>query len=91
MAAQSATTISSKTAITSTRPTSPADAEDGLYTKRRTFQLKDEATYQDTDGTPIGPSGGAGWNKVPSKPYVANLSAKVSGTSLGVTYEAGVK
>lgn len=68
-----------------------ADAEDGLYTESRTFQLKDEATYQGTDGTPIGPSGGAGWNKVPSKPYVANLSATVSGTSLGVTYEAGVK
>lgn len=68
-----------------------ADAEDVNYTEARTFKLKDETTYKGTDGTPIGPSGGAGWNKVPSTPYVKNLNATVNGINLGVAYEAGVK
>lgn len=67
------------------------DAADGVYTESRTFKLKDETTYKGTDGTPIGPSGGDGWNKVPSTPYVKNLNATVNGTKLGVAYEAGVR
>ena len=68
-----------------------ADAEDGNYSEARTFKLQDEETYKGNDGTPIGPSGGAGWNKVPSRPYVSNLSATPSGTNLNVTYETNVK
>lgn len=68
-----------------------ADAEDVVYTETRTFELKDPETYKGTDGTPIGPSGGAGWNKVPSHPYIKNLSATTSGTNLNVSYESGVK
>lgn len=67
-----------------------ADGENAAYSETRTFQLQDAATYVGTDGTPIGPSGGAGWNKVPSKPYVSNLNATVNGTNLNVTYESGV-
>ena len=68
-----------------------ADAENANYTETRTFELKDPETYKGTDGTPIGPSGGAGWNKVPSKPSVANLKTSVSGTNLNVTYTPQVK
>lgn len=68
-----------------------ADAENADYTETRTFELKDPETYKGTDGTPIGPSGGAGWNKVPSKPSVANLKTSVSGTNLNVTYTPQVK
>lgn len=68
-----------------------ADAENVEYTETRTFELKDPETYKGTDGTPIGPSGGAGWNKVPSHPYIKNLSATTSGTNLNVSYESGVK
>ena len=68
-----------------------ADAENANYTETRTFELKDPETYKGTDGTPIGPSGGAGWNKVPTKPSVANLKTSVSGTNLNVTYTPQVK
>lgn len=67
-----------------------ADSENGDYTPTRTFELKDPETYVGTDGTPIGLSGGAGWNKVPSNPYVSKVNATLSGTQLNVTYEAGV-
>ena len=67
-----------------------ADSENGDYTPTRTFELKDPTTYVGTDGTPIGLSGGAGWNKVPSNPYVSKVNATLSGTQLNVTYEAGV-
>lgn len=67
------------------------DAPDGVYTESRTFKLKDETTYKGTDGTPIGPSGSDGWNKVPSTPYVKNLNATVVETNLNVSYEAGVR
>ncbi|MCI6201883.1 MAG: hypothetical protein MR645_07100 [Paraprevotella sp.] len=68
-----------------------ADANNTSYSEARTFKLQDEETYKGNDGTPIGPSGGAGWNKVPSRPYVSNLSATPSGTNLNVTYETNVK
>lgn len=68
-----------------------ADAENGDYSETRTFVLQDPATYVGTDGTPIGPSGGAGWNKVPSRPSISNLTATPSGTTLNVTYDVNVK
>ena len=67
-----------------------ADSENGDYTPTRTFELKDPTTYVGTDGTPIGLSGGAGWNKVPSNPYVSKVNTTLSGTQLNVTYEVGV-
>ena len=67
-----------------------ADSENIDYNESRTFVLKEPTTYVGTDNTPIGLSGGAGWNKIPSKPYVSKLSATPSGTNLNVTYEAGV-
>ena len=67
-----------------------ADSENADYSPTRTFELKDPTTYVGTDGTPIGLSGGAGWNKVPSNPYVSKVNATLSGTQLNVTYEAGV-
>ena len=67
-----------------------ADSENGDYSPTRTFELKAPDTYVGTDGTPIGLSGGAGWNKVPSNPYVSKVNATISGTQLNVTYEAGV-
>ena len=67
-----------------------ADGENADYSPTRTFELKDPTTYVGTDGTPIGLSGGAGWNKVPSNPYVSKVNATISGTQLNVTYEAGV-
>ena len=67
-----------------------ADGENGDYSPTRTFELKAPDTYVGTDGTPIGLSGGAGWNKVPSNPYVSKVNATISGTQLNVTYEAGV-
>ncbi|MGM9634189.1 MAG: hypothetical protein ACI3YA_07170 [Alloprevotella sp.] len=68
-----------------------ADAETTDYSETRTFELKDPETYKGTDGTPIGPSGGEGWNKVPSKPSIANMSTSVSGANLQVTYTPLVK
>ena len=67
-----------------------ADGENADYSPTRTFELKDPETYVGTDGTPIGLSGGAGWNKVPSNPYVSKVNTTLSGTQLNVTYEAGV-
>ena len=68
-----------------------ADADNANYSETRTFELKDPNTYQGTDGTPIGPAGGEGWNKVPAKPSIANFNTSVSGTYLNVTYDADVK
>ena len=68
-----------------------ADAENGNYSETRTFVLQAPATYVGTDGTPIGPSGGAGWNKVPSRPSISNLTATPSGTTLNVTYDVNMK
>lgn len=68
-----------------------ADGEDYTYSPSRTYELKDPDTYKGTDGTPIGPSGGDGWNKVPFKPVVANLNTTVTDTNLIVTYDAVVK
>lgn len=68
-----------------------ADGEDSTYSPSRTYELKDPDTYKGTDGTPIGPSGGDGWNKVPFKPVVANLNTTVTDTNLNVTYDAVVK
>ena len=68
-----------------------ADGTDAAYAEDRTWKLQDETTYKGTDGTPIGPSGGFGWYKVPSTPYVKDLNATVNGTNLGVAYEAGVR
>ena len=67
-----------------------ADGENADYSPTRTFELKDPAKYVGTDGTPIGLSGGAGWNKVPSNPYVSKVNTTLSGTQLNVTYEVGV-
>ena len=67
-----------------------ADGENADYSPTRTFELKEPAKYVGTDGTPIGLSGGAGWNKVPSNPYVSKVNTTLSGTQLNVTYEAGV-
>ena len=67
-----------------------ADSENGDYSPTRTFELKAPDTYVGTDGTPIGLSGGAGWNKVPSNPYVSKVNTTLSGTQLNVTYEVGV-
>ena len=67
-----------------------ADGENAEYSPTRTFELKDPTKYVGTDGTPIGLSGGAGWNKVPSNPYVSKVNTTLSGTQLNVTYEAGV-
>ena len=67
-----------------------ADGENADYSPTRTFELKDPETYVGTDGTPIGLSGGAGWNKVPSNPYVSKVNTTLSGTQLNVTYEVGV-
>jgi hypothetical protein len=68
-----------------------ADGTDAAYAEDRTWKLQDETTYKGTDGTPIGPSGGFGWYKEPSTPYVKDLNATVNGTNLGVAYEAGVR
>jgi hypothetical protein len=64
------------------------DGTDLNYSEDRTWKLKDENTYVGTDGTPIGPYGGDGWNKVPATPVVKNLNATVNGANLGVSYEA---
>lgn len=68
-----------------------ADAENGNYTVTRTFELKDPNTYIGGDGTSIGPAGGEGWNKVPAKPSIANLTTTLSGTNINITYDAAVK
>ena len=69
--------------------------EDGSncnYTSSRTFILKDPDTYKGSDGTQVGVYGGDfPWNKIPSTPVVKNLNATVSGTNLGVTYQAEVR
>ena len=68
-----------------------ADASNGNYTEGRTFELTDPETYVGTDGTPVGPSGGLGWNKVPATPVVKSLDLEVNGNTLNVTYEAEVR
>ena len=69
------------------------DATNFDYSSSRTFTLKDpENKYIGSDGTQVGVHGGAfPWNKVPSTPVVKNLNATVSGTNLGVTYQAEVR
>ena len=69
------------------------DAENTDYTAARTFILKDpENKYIGSDGTQVGVHGGDfPWNKIPSTPVVKNLKATVSGTNLGVTYQAEVR
>ena len=68
-----------------------ADGENAAYSETRTFELKDPDTYIGGDGTSIGPAGGEGWNKVPAKPSIANLTTSLSGTSINITYDAAVK
>ena len=68
-----------------------ADAGNGAYSENRTFELANPETYVGTDGTPVGPSGGLGWNKVPATPVVKSLDLEVDGTTLNVTYEAEVR
>ena len=68
-----------------------ADATNGNYTEERTFVLASPDVYVGTDNTPVGPSGGLGWNKVPTTPVVKSLDLEVSGTTLNVTYEAEVR
>lgn len=69
--------------------------DDGInnatYSEERTFELKNPTAYVGSDGKPIGPSGGIGWNKIPSTPIVKNLDATVNGTSLEVDYDAEVR
>ncbi len=68
-----------------------ADASNASYTESRTFELANPETYVGTDGTPVGPFGGLGWNKVPATPVVKSLDLEVNGTTLNVTYEAEVR
>ena len=68
-----------------------ADGENAEYSETRTFELKDPTTYKGGDGTSIGPAGGEGWNKVPAKPSIANLTTTLSGTNINITYDAAVK
>ncbi len=68
-----------------------ADGENAEYSETRTFELKDPTTYTGGDGTSIGPAGGEGWNKVPAKPSIANLTTTLSGTNINITYDAAVK
>lgn len=68
-----------------------ADATNASYTENRTFELIAPETYVGTDGTPVGPSGGLGWNKVPATPVVKSLDLEVNGNTLNVTYEAEVR
>ena len=81
-----------------TEPEIPGEVyvfDDGInnatYSEERTFELKNPTTYVGSDGKPIGPSGGIGWNKIPSTPIVKNLDATVNGTSLEVDYDAEVR
>ena len=68
------------------------DASNADYSTDRTFELKSPDTYIGSDGTQVGVHGGAfPWNKIPSTPVVKNLNATVSGTNLGVTYQAEVR
>ena len=69
------------------------DATNFDYSPSRTFTLKDpENKYIGSDGTQVGVNGGDfPWNKIPGTPVVKNLDATVSGTNLGVTYEAEVR
>jgi len=68
------------------------DAEDGMYTSDRSFELNEQpAAWLATDGSEIGIRGGNGWSKVPSTPVVKNLSVTPDGTNLNVTYDAVVR
>lgn len=60
----------------------------GAYTETNTFELQQPDVWVGTDGTPIGPSGGIGWNKVPCMPVVKSLQLNVDGKTLNVNYEA---
>lgn len=65
-----------------------ADGADGSYSSTRTFVLQKPDVWKDKDGEPVGPSGGIGWNKVPSTPVLKNLKTRVDGATLQVTYTA---
>lgn len=67
-----------------------SDATDAAYTPERTFILSNDE-WIGTDGKPIGIIGGDGFNKVPTTPTVKSLQLGVSGTTLSVTYDAGVR
>lgn len=67
------------------------DALNAEYTAERTFVLKNPEMYVGTDGTPIGPSGGLLWNKVPATPVVKNITLGVSGSQLNVSYEVDAR
>lgn len=68
------------------------DATNVDYTAKRTFKLKTPDTYKGSDDTQVGVQGGDfPWNRIPGTPVVKNLDATVSGTNLGVTYEAEVR
>ncbi len=68
------------------------DANNADYSNTRTFELQSPETYIGNDGTQVGVHGGDfPWNKIPSTPVVKNLKATVSGTNLGVTYQAEVR
>lgn len=68
------------------------NASNADYSTDRTFELKSPDTYICSDGTQVGVHGGDfPWNKIPSTPVVKNLKATVSGTNLGVTYQAEVR
>ena len=65
------------------------DAQNANYSATRTFEIQQPDIWIGTDGKEIGIR--YGWNKVPATPVVKNLDATVSGTNLGVTYEAEVR
>lgn len=68
------------------------DAEDGMYTSDRSFELNEQpAAWLDTDGSEIGIRGGSGWSKVPATPVVKNLRVTPNGANLNVTYDAEVR
>ena len=67
------------------------DAVNADYSAERTFILNNPNTYVGTDGTPIGPSGGLLWNKVPATPVVKNITLGVEGSQLNVSYEVDAR
>lgn len=68
-----------------------ADGTNAAYSAERTWELTQPDVWVGTDGTPIGPTGGLTWNKVPGTPVVKNLQLNVDGNTLKVNYEAEVR